>query len=319
MRNVSRPYGPAYGPVIAALLLLLAVSANAQTTVNDSSGSASNSTAGAAANNRNANTLSNVGNQSATGAIAGTSVNAPITSRSGAASTSTSGSTSSAQSGSSRVRVGGQTSSQSVRVVNVTPSYTGGGSGAGTNGANGTNATDPAGANGTNGANSADPPALGSAGNPFTQNSNVSGTTTLRNTPEIVAPNISGGNPCLVGISGGGAGPGIGITLGIGYSDKGCERRNSAALLSNIGQRDAAIELMCDDQGVREALARSGHPCAADRAVAAPVAAVDPAVVRRQQDAAAPAVALAASKPPRPDWCETASAAELRTHPACDQ
>ena len=318
MRNVFRPYGPAYGPIAALLLLLIAVSANAQTTVTDSSGSASNSTAGAAANNRNANTLSNVGNQSATGAIAGTAVNAPITSRSGAASTSTSGSTSSAQSGSSRVRVGGQTSSQSVRVVNVTPGY--GSGGGGTNGTNGANAVDPAGApgaNGTNGANSADPPAaLGSAGNPLTEN--IGGTTTLRNTPEIVAPNISGGNPCLVGISGGGAGPGIGITLGIGYSDKGCERRNSAALLSNIGQRDAAIELMCDDQGVREALARSGHPCAADRAVAAPVAAVDPAVVRRQQDAATPAALAVASKPSRPDWCETASPAELRTHPACD-
>jgi len=318
MRNVFRPYGPAYGPIAALLLLLIAVSANAQTTVTDSSGSASNSTAGAAANNRNTNTLSNVGNQSATGAIAGTQVNAPITSRSGAASTSTSGSTSSAQSGSSRVRVGGQTSSQSVRVVNVTPGY--GSGGGGTNGTNGANAVDPAGApgaNGTNGANSADPPAaLGSAGNPLTEN--IGGTTTLRNTPEIVAPNISGGNPCLVGISGGGAGPGIGITLGIGYSDKGCERRNSAALLSNIGQRDAAIELMCDDQGVREALARSGHPCAADRAVAAPVAAVDPAVVRRQQDAATPAALAVASKPSRPDWCETASPAELRTHPACD-
>jgi hypothetical protein len=319
MRNVSRPYGPAYGPVIAALLLLIAVSASAQTTVTDSSGSASNSTAGAAANNRNANTLSNVGNQSATGAIAGTQVNAPVTSRSGAAATSTSGSTSSAQSGSSRVRVGGQTStsSQSVRVVNVTPGYSGGGGG-GTNGTNGTNATDPAGANGTNGANSADPPALGSAGNPLTEN--IGGTQTIRNTPEIVAPNISGGNPCLVGISGGGAGPGIGITFGVGYSDRGCERRNSAALLSNIGERDVAIELMCDDQNVREAMARSGHPCAADRAVAAPVAAVDPAVIRRQQDAAQPAAQLAAaSKPARPDWCGTSSPAELRAHRECDQ
>jgi hypothetical protein len=193
-----------------------------------------------------------------------------------------------------------------VRVVNVTA----GGYGGGTNGTNGTNATDPAGANGANGANSADPPALGSAGNPLTEN--IGGTTTLRNTPEIVAPNISGGNPCLVGISGGGAGPGIGITFGVGYSDKGCERRNSAALLSNIGEKDVAIELMCDDSNVREAMLRSGHPCAADRPVVA-ASAVDPAVVRRQQQAA-----VVPAKPARPDWCQTASPAELRTHPACD-
>jgi hypothetical protein len=295
--------------VILAGLILLAAPAMAQT-VNDTSGSNSGSTSTAGSQSTNTNHLTNVGNQSATGAIAGTQVNAPISSRSGSrsGSASTSGSTSSAQSGTSTVSVGPQRTSSSVKVVNVT------GYGSGTNGTNGTNATDPAGANGTNGANSADPPALGSAGNPLTEN--IGGTTTLRNTPEIIAPNISGGNPCLVGISGGGAGPGIGITLGIGYSDKGCERRNSAALLSNIGQRDVAIELMCDDQAVREAMARSGHPCAADRAVAAPVAAVDPAVVRRQQDAATPV--QVATKPARPDWCQTASAAELRTHPACD-
>jgi hypothetical protein len=156
---------------------------------------------------------------------------------------------------------------------------------------------------------------LGSAANPFTQNSG--GTTTLRNTPEIIAPNISGGNPCLVGISGGGAGPGIGITIGVGYSDKGCERRNSAALLNNIGEKDVAIELMCDDDNVRQAMARTGHPCAADRPIVT-ARAVDPAVVRRQQDAAAPPAQIAAVKPARPDWCLTATPQERRTHPACD-
>jgi hypothetical protein len=307
MRHVSRPYGPLYGPAIA-VLLLIAAPAFAQVTDTSGSNSTSGSTAGAASNSQNTNRFSNVGNQSATGAIAGTQVNAPITSRSGARSNSTSGSnsTSNAQSGTSQVR-----SSNSVRVVNVT-GYSGG-SGGGTNGANGANAVDPAGPPGTNGTNATDPPALGSAGNPLTEN--IGGTQTLRNTPEIIAPNISGGNPCLVGISGGGAGPGIGITLGIGYSDKGCERRNSAALLSNIGEKAVAIELMCDDQNVREAMLRSGHPCAADRpAVAATVSQqVDPAVVRRQQDAA-----VIPAKPPRPDWCQTASPAELRTHPACD-
>jgi hypothetical protein len=312
MRKVSRPYGPLYGPMIA--LLLIAAPAFAQVTDTSGSNSTSGSTAGAASNSQNTNHFSNVGNQSATGAIAGTQVNAPITSRSGArsGSTSTSGSNSNAQSGTSTVSVGAQRTSSSVRVVNVT-GYSGG-SGGGTNGANGANAVDPAGPPGTNGTNATDPPALGSAGNPLTEN--IGGTQTLRNTPEIIAPNISGGNPCLVGISGGGAGPGIGITLGIGYSDKGCERRNSAALLSNIGEKDVAIELMCDDQNVREAMQRSGHPCAADRPVVAATVSqqqIDPAVVRRQQDAA-----VIPAKPARPDWCQTASAAELRTHPACD-
>ena len=106
---------------------------------------------------------------------------------------------------------------------------------------------------------SSDPPAstnglpLGSPGNPYTTQVNNGGTQTIRNTPEIVAPNISGGNPCLVGISAGGSGPGFGLTFGIGYADKGCERRNSAALLNNIGERTAAVALMCQDESVARA------------------------------------------------------------------
>lgn len=248
----------------------------------------------------------------ATGSIAGTQVNAPISSKS-------------------------QGGSASVTVINTTTAANSnrqrgsGGSGWGRSGGyygSGatTTASDPP-------AVAADPPQLGSPQLPLTTNSTntVGGTETIRTPPEIVAPNISGGNPCLVGISGGGSGPGIGITLGIGYSDKGCERRNNAAILNNIGEKNAAIELMCDDEHVREALARAGHPCEQDRArTATPVAtaptpttvaratAVDPAIIRRQQEVPLQEVATVRPKAPRyPDWCYTASALELRQHPEC--
>jgi hypothetical protein len=236
------------------------------------------------------------------GVLMSTVASAQTTSTSTSNSGSTARSTSSSQSGTSHVRT------SSTQTINNIVSQPAAGSGT----------SDPP----------SDPstttPGLGTAGNPLTEN--IGGTQTIRNTPEIIAPNISGGNPCLVGISGGGAGPGIGVTIGIGYSDHSCERRNEAALLSNIGQRDVAIELMCDDSNVRAAMLRTGHPCAGDRVVAAPVAAIDPDVVRRQQAAAmapvaAPMVQLVnapPAKPARPEWCYTASKQELRGHPQCD-
>lgn len=252
----------------------------------------------------------------ATGAIAGTQVNAPISS----SSTSRGGSaTSRSQGGSSNVVVVNRVSS-------------GGGSrgyaGAGTTASDPPAATDPPG------------PVLGSPGDPLTEN--IGGTQTIRNVPEIVAPNISGGNPCLIGASGGVAVAGVGVTLGGGWSDKGCERRNEAALLSNMGEKDVAAELMCDDDHVRAAMARTGHPCAADRRVAAVAPQVvagpiDAAVIRKEQAAAQPwlatpaqpvQVAATVATPVRPvnnvagavrpAWCETSSAAELRSHRECD-
>jgi hypothetical protein len=142
--------------------------------------------------------------------------------------------------------------------------------------------------------------------------------------PEIIAPNISGGNPCLVGAAGGVAVAGFGATFGGGWEDKGCERRNSAALLNNIGEKAVAVALMCQDDNVRRAFIEAGQPCLADRppAVVSTVAGprtsqIDPAVIRRQEPQ--PNVVAVATKPARPDWCWTSSPQELRSHPECDQ
>lgn len=277
--------------LITALTVMMAGPAYAQT----------------AASYSNAQSLS-ASQSRATGAIAGTQVNAPISSTStgGTASSTSAGGTG----GASDVTVINKLTQSGGRVVNGSwhPNQSPGNS----SGAANTAASDPPG------------PVLGSQQNPLTEN--LGGTQTLRNVPEIIAPNISGGNPCLVGISGGGAGPGIGVTIGIGYSDKGCERRNDAAILNNMGNKAAAVEVLCEDQMVRSAMVRAGTPCQEDRPVARvaaiqPQGGIDPAIVRRQQ--AIPEVAAYPAnyeppKPQRPDWCDTASPAELRTHPQCN-
>lgn len=258
-------------------------------------GTTATAASGASAKSHSSSTSSS----RATGAIAGTQVNAPITTRS-------------------------QGGNASVVVVNRTG---GGGGRGGYTPASSTPASDPA---------ATDPPGpvLGSGGNPLTEN--IGGTTTVRNTPEIVAPNISGGNPCLVGVSGGGAGPGIGITLGFGYSDKGCERRNDAAVLSNLGQKEVAVALMCQDGNVRQAFLAAGHPCPQDQRVAtlAPTQAmgVDPAIIRREQEVAQVPptnnTPVPIAQPPKlmqvirspkakPDWCYTTEPNELKSHPEC--
>lgn len=151
-------------------------------------------------------------------------------------------------------------------------------------------------------------------------------TQTLRNTPEIVAPNVVGGaNGCAVGVSGGVSVAGFGVTTGAGWSDPDCERRNLAALAYNTGDHDLAAEILCDAKEVRAARARLGKPCLADVALAqAAHVALDPAIIRREQETtqpvivAQPMMSVAAHPAMRPDWCLTSSPEELRKHTECD-
>ena len=149
-------------------------------------------------------------------------------------------------------------------------------------------------------------------------NTNYSGSYTVRNTPEVIAPNVSGGNPCAVGASGGVALPGFGITAGGTWADKACERRQQAALLFNMGEPMVARELMCQDEQVRKAMLSGGKPCVADTMISQSAA---PATVARQAAPMVPAAsptkvasadlarAAAAGLPvtPTPEWCRRAA------------
>jgi hypothetical protein len=148
-------------------------------------------------------------------------------------------------------------------------------------------------------------------------NVNYGGGHTVRNVPEVIPPNVVGGNPCSVGASAGMSVAGFGIAGGATWADKQCERRQQAALLYNIGKQKAATELLCQDENIRAALRVSGEPCAADMApgaaaASAPVAQATPVL------AAAKIEPAPAAKPIRPEWCYTAGPAELRHHQECD-
>ena len=162
------------------------------------------------------------------------------------------------------------------------------------------------------GAGAGDPSA---AGDP-TSNIHYSGGYAVHNVPEVIPPNVVGGNPCAVGASGGLAVAGFGIAGGGTWADRACERRQQAALLFNMGEQKVALELMCQDDNVRSAMKLGGKPCSADVPLAqAPVAA---AMAQAPPTVAVTPVTAVPSKPARPEWCYTASPAEQRAHAVCD-
>jgi hypothetical protein len=184
---------------------------------------------------------------------------------SGSSSTSSSGSTSNSSSGSASgasTTSGASSNSQQQRTnqrVNSTTNnsipitFNSGGGGAG-NGANGANAVDPAGANGANGSNGGG----GFSNNPpFYSQSDI----TVRTTPTVYAPPVSGGNPCTLAVSGGVSVIGWGAAAGGTFVDQDCADRQKIAMIHNAGYAQAARELMCNDKATYMAFRGTSTPC----------------------------------------------------------
>jgi hypothetical protein len=203
----------------------------------------------------------------------------------GSAEANQTGGTSAASNSTARAVASSMSAARSAAVGNVGNSTTINVSGTGSSGDSSTGTTDPS------------------------QYIGYGGGYTLRNTPEVIPPNVVGGNPCAIGASAGLSMAGFGIAGGATWADKQCERRQQAALLFNIGKAKAATELLCQDDNIRAALRVSGEPCMAD---APPVAAVAPtAPVTAPVPLAGPARLI------RPEWCYTAGPTELRHHAEC--
>ena len=175
------------------------------------------------------------------------------TSSSGSASGSRSGASTTSGTSSNQQRVNQRASQTTNNSIPITLNT--GGTGAG-NGANGANAVDPAGANGANGSNGG-----GGSGpsnnNPFYSQSDV----TVRTTPTVYAPPVSGGNPCTLAVSGGVSVIGWGAAAGGTFVDQDCARRQQAAMMHNAGYAGPAKEMMCDDKSAYYAFRRAGQPC----------------------------------------------------------
>jgi hypothetical protein len=89
---------------------------------------------------------------------------------------------------------------------------------------------------------------------------------TIFNVPNVYAPGLAaaGAEVCLGSVSAGGAGAGIGVSIGGTYVDQECQLRLNARTLATLGYTVAAREEMCIDSGVRAAMLAAGSPCAAD-------------------------------------------------------
>jgi hypothetical protein len=176
------------------------------------------------------------------------------TSTSGSSSTSSSGSTATSSSGSaSGASTTSGTSSNQQRTNQRVNSTTNNNipitfnSGAGS-------PLDPAGPAGANGSNG-----VGGGGNnpPFYGQSDI----TVRTTPTVYAPPVSGGNPCTLAVSGGVSVIGWGAAAGGTFVDEDCATRQKIAMIHNAGYAGAAKELMCNDKATYFAFRSSGQPC----------------------------------------------------------
>lgn len=74
--------------------------------------------------------------------------------------------------------------------------------------------------------------------------------------PAVLAPALTsaGTGVCLGSVSIGLSGPMAGASFGITKVDKGCEQRSAAALLYQMGYKDAAVRLLMKNDDVREAM-----------------------------------------------------------------
>ena len=96
----------------------------------------------------------------------------------------------------------------------------------------------------------------------FTFNEAGGGTTAVKTVPDVYAPALAGGNPCVVSVSAGAGWLGAGFSFGMGLQDEGCEVRQQAALLHNMGEASVALAHMCIHlPEVGETLKTMGREC----------------------------------------------------------
>jgi hypothetical protein len=83
---------------------------------------------------------------------------------------------------------------------------------------------------------------------------------TVRTTPTVYAPPVSGGNPCTLAVSGGVSVIGWGAAAGGTFVDEDCANRQKIAMVHNAGYQGVAFELMCNDRATYNAVKSSASP-----------------------------------------------------------
>jgi hypothetical protein len=90
----------------------------------------------------------------------------------------------------------------------------------------------------------------------------------------FAAPLTAAEDTCMGSSSAGGQGVGFGLSLGTTWKDEDCVRRKDARELHNMGQKKAALALLCQSAQVAKAMRTAGTPCPGDDGDLAPSAGV---------------------------------------------
>lgn len=88
----------------------------------------------------------------------------------------------------------------------------------------------------------------------------------------ISAPLVAADDTCMGSSSVGGQGVGFGLSVGSTWKDGDCVRRKDARELHNMGEKKAAIALMCQNEAVAAAMKAAGRDCPVTESSLAPAA-----------------------------------------------
>lgn len=82
----------------------------------------------------------------------------------------------------------------------------------------------------------------------------------MKNTPDAYAPIASPTAPCRIAGSAGGSGPGFSFSVGASALDEGCDAREDARLLHNMGLKEESITRLCQKPEMAKALGEKRCP-----------------------------------------------------------
>lgn len=85
--------------------------------------------------------------------------------------------------------------------------------------------------------------------------------------PSAISPQFSTGNNndlCTIGVAGAVQTQILGISGGGTYTEENCKRLKNAKVLYDMGMKVAAVSVMCQDEGIFDAMMQAGTPCPYD-------------------------------------------------------
>jgi len=134
-------------------------------------------------------------------------------------------------------------------------------------------------------------------------------------TASPTAPAFVTASPCMGVVSGAGTSPVVGIAIGMSYKDKECEDRANASALNSLGDRAAAMQIMCQLDSVKDAMAAARTPCSGIVATVQPIAEVSSQAVQTDTPQAPGYVKAGGGVTPLQAFCSSLSPSKAEDRP----